>query len=718
MSASLAGKCCLDGLGVTGNGHDREQGSVHNIISERCCPSDECYPSQMDMAALNHGMNGHLLLPSYPEYSKHAHMYNTVEQRYPNLIAVVKNADDIQKAVQFARKYNLHVTVRSSGHDYVGRSTWEGSFLISLSEMDEMEIDLSTERSPHGTVKVQTGLQWQEIYKELNAVGRVVVGGSAHTVTPGGYTLGGGHSPVSRSLGYAVDNLLEAQVVLADGSIVTATENRTVIVTPEGDIIYHENGDLFWALRGGGGGTFGIAVYFVFCLHPMPSQMVVFSMPVPIEMNVYGINYFEEVLEVFEQQMEKMTPTWGGYWMLNNFPGSFEDPGSKTIINYKGLLTFYFNKFAPWDGSEHKELEAAVNWARSKQVPFTFTNKTDFWDYEKDSYDPPIVRAYMANTLLQPGQAGEDFRAFMREQLFVGVARDLQNHGSSLGEHTPSSGLSVNSDVIVMWTLPGRRRKWGGLLLIKRRYDPDNFFTCLHCVGSDVMDKTDTRPAPPHSVDVVPPNVDGVAPHVGGVAPNVDVVPPNIDGVAPSVGDVAPNVDGVAPNVGGVAPNVGGVAPNVGGVAPVVDLDPPNVDGLAPNVGGVAPNYGGVAPNVDGIAPNVDGVAPNFGGVAPDVGGVAPNVDGVAPVVDVVPPNVDGVAPNVGDVAPNLDGVAPNVGGVPTNVGGVAPNVGGVAPTEYSVANIFKANGHFSSNRYIHFLFSLYEFAFSDSCPE
>ncbi|WAR20954.1 hypothetical protein MAR_014928 [Mya arenaria] len=154
----------------------------------------------------------------------------------------------------------------------------------------------------------------------------------------GGYTLGGGHSPLSRSLGYAVDNLLEAQVVFSDGSIATAT---------------------------------GAAA--------------------------------------------------------------------------EGLLTFYFNKFAPWNGSEHKELEAAVNWARSKQVPFTITNKTDFWDYEKDLYDPPIVRAYMANTLLQPGQAREDFRAFMREQLFVGVARDLwiACTGALLGVTSLSCGLSL-----------------------------------------------------------------------------------------------------------------------------------------------------------------------------------------------------------------------------------------------------------------------------------
>ncbi|KAH3830363.1 hypothetical protein DPMN_103605 [Dreissena polymorpha] len=80
---------------------------------------------------------------------------------------MVKSAKDIQAVVKFAHAHNLHVTVRSSGHDYMGRSTWEGSFLINLSEMNEMEIDLNSSRSQYGTVKVQTGLQWQEIYQKV-----------------------------------------------------------------------------------------------------------------------------------------------------------------------------------------------------------------------------------------------------------------------------------------------------------------------------------------------------------------------------------------------------------------------------------------------------------------------------------------------------------------------------------------------------------------------
>ncbi|WAR20988.1 A2478-like protein, partial [Mya arenaria] len=264
----------------------------------------------------------------------------------------------------------------------------------------------------------------------------------------------------------------------------------------------------------------------------MPSQMVVFSMLVAIEMNVLGLNFFEEVLEVVEQLLEKIPPTWGGYWLLNNFPGSFEDPGSKTMINYKGSLTFFFNK----------------------QVPFTFTKKTDFWDYEKDGNDPPIVRTYLAGTLLQPGRVGKEFRAFMREQLFVGVARDLWIGctGILLGgkttegslESTPlhpgyrstvtslSCGIALadaesgapllnqttgNNELIEYFQTFGsgmylnepwkdnpywKEDFWGTenyerLLLIKRRYDQDNLFTCHHCVGSDVMDKTNPGPAPP-----------------------------------------------------------------------------------------------------------------------------------------------------------------------------------------------------------------------------
>lgn len=88
---------------------------------------------------------------------------------------------------------------------------------------------------------------------QLATVGRVIVGGSAHSVSMGGYTLGGGHAPISRMFGLAVDNLLETKMVTADGRIVTSTADL--------------NRDLFWALRGGGGSTFGIVTEFTFKVH-------------------------------------------------------------------------------------------------------------------------------------------------------------------------------------------------------------------------------------------------------------------------------------------------------------------------------------------------------------------------------------------------------------------------------------------------------------------
>ncbi|WAR20986.1 ZEB1-like protein [Mya arenaria] len=375
--------------------------------------------------------------------------------------------------------------------------------------------------------------------------GRTCCGcGSARTVTPGvgGYTLGGGHSPVSRSLRYAVDNLLEAQVVLADGSIATATENRTVIVTPEGDTRYHENGDLLWALRGGGGGTFGIAVYFVYRLHPMPSQMVVFRMLVAIEMSVLGLNFFEEEL------LEKMPPTRGCYWLLNNFPGSLEDPGSKTMINYKGVLTLFF-----W--MDPKRIRACSQLGK-KQTSTIYLHKQDgFLGIRKRRGRPAnranifgghIVAAGMGRKRipgLHKGAAvcgdGQRFVDWLHRNyrkttegslestplhpgylstvtsLSCGIAlADAESGAPLLNQTTGNDELIEYFQTFAKGIRNGmylnEPRKdnpywkedfWGtenyeGLLLIKRRYDPDNFFTCHHCVGSDVMDKTDPGRAP------------------------------------------------------------------------------------------------------------------------------------------------------------------------------------------------------------------------------
>ncbi|KAK3607170.1 hypothetical protein CHS0354_004434 [Potamilus streckersoni] len=127
------------------------------------------------------------------------------------MIVMANSVEDVQKSVLFANRYDLLVTVHSSGHDYNGRSTADGSLMIDLSSMKEISINLQSKRHEAGEVTVESGNSWLKIYEKVQSVDRVVVGGSSHTVSPGGYTLGGGHSPISRSFGLAADQVLETK---------------------------------------------------------------------------------------------------------------------------------------------------------------------------------------------------------------------------------------------------------------------------------------------------------------------------------------------------------------------------------------------------------------------------------------------------------------------------------------------------------------------------
>ncbi|XP_060598787.1 uncharacterized protein LOC132752478 [Ruditapes philippinarum] len=528
-------------------GEEMTNYDVNDIIKLRCCPADDCYPSQAEVASLNNKLKGRVIVPHFEEYVNQSHMYNTFEQRYPRLVVMVHSKEDIRDTVLFARKYNLHVTMRSSGHDFVGRSTWDGSININLSEMKDYEINLLSSRSEHGEVKVQTGLTWAEIYEKLDKeYNRTIVGGSAHTVTPGGYTIGGGHSPISRSLGYAVDNVLEVQVVLADGRIATCIESRCEIEDLDGKVD-SDDGDLFWALRGGGGGTFGVVVYFVFKLHAMPTAMVRADTWLPLKVDTYGLDYSERILSALGNLITTMPREWGGYYLIGNEKNYFEG------IEMTGRLQLAMNKFAPWDGSENKIFEEFIGIAKELQTNVTFTNLSSFWDYEKDASDPPITRSYIVNTLLQPEKVNGELVKLFQEELFTNMAGIYFGcTGASVGgrttdfsiESTPlhpgyrtavtslTCGVALADPQSQSWfdqskydelLIPKadafskrlqrfgngmylneptknnpnwREDFWGDhytrLLQIKKRYDPENFFTCHHCVGSEIGGKSTT----------------------------------------------------------------------------------------------------------------------------------------------------------------------------------------------------------------------------------
>lgn len=190
------------------------------------------------------------------------------EPSYSTYAVAAQTSADIAAAVRFARDRGLRLAIKGTGHDYLGRSRAPGSLLVWTHAMRDVTVhDAFTPAGAPANaetgipaVTVGAGARWLEAYRAVTARGRYVQGGGCLTVgAAGGFTQGGGFGSLSRHYGTAAGNLLEAEVVTADG--------ETLVVSA------HQHPDLFWALRGGGGGTFGVASSMTFRTHPMPETL-------------------------------------------------------------------------------------------------------------------------------------------------------------------------------------------------------------------------------------------------------------------------------------------------------------------------------------------------------------------------------------------------------------------------------------------------------------
>jgi FAD/FMN-containing dehydrogenase len=192
---------------------------------------------------------GEIVRPWDAGYESARRVWNGAIDRHPALIARCTGLADVQAAVKFAREQGLQVAVRGGGHNVAGNATCDDGIVIDLSPMKEIAID-PAQRIAHA----EPGLTWGEFDAATQAHGLACTGGIQSTTGIAGFTLGGGFGYLARKHGLTCDNLLSAQVVTADGRVLTASAR--------------ENADLFWGLRGGGG-NFGIVTRFDLQLYPL-----------------------------------------------------------------------------------------------------------------------------------------------------------------------------------------------------------------------------------------------------------------------------------------------------------------------------------------------------------------------------------------------------------------------------------------------------------------
>jgi ribonuclease T2 len=442
----------------------------------------------------------------------------------------------VQTAVKFARKHQLCIAVAGTGHDFLNRHSCNNGIMIRTALLKDMDWSLD------GVVKLGAGLTFSEATHaaSLQEPSAFIVTGWASTVGIAGWSIGGGHGPLAPSMGSGVDNVVEVEIVTADGSVVTANSK--------------ENSDLLWALRGGGGSTWGVMTALTLRKHLTPKggfskADIVFGG----KASENQTDFLRVVDHVFDWALG-VDEKWGGLMFI-----------TASSQSWSFVLEYWYTG-AETDAAFQKQITNAYS-GPIKPLSNTTSNVPDWW---RGMVPTPAIATSPLTCLTPFKQTGDITPSALLNRSVVGSAnfrtqmatwmhdcsgthsrnsRSLPGlpdtkcgafqvyhdiHHPNVSKHLPVNATSTGPgwrDAMIHIIAPTdkkskqmvesladgsyfgessyyqekdswKQRYWGSnyehLLAVKKKYDPDNSFWCHNCVGSDlprVRSKPESEPS-------------------------------------------------------------------------------------------------------------------------------------------------------------------------------------------------------------------------------
>lgn len=557
-----------------------------------CLPNQSCWPTKAQWDELNKQVNGHLrqgyspLSPCIQDAKSTAcqKVLNKLKNPYfiesqagatqsngwvdawqsavsPYVIAV-ENAQEIAAAINFARKHRIKLVVKGTGHDYLGRSNAPSSLLIWTHKLRKVTIHdhfipqgCPQTYTPITAVTIAAGTRWLEAYKKVTTQNsRYVQGGGCVTVgAAGGFIQGGGFGSFSKKFGTGAAGVLEAEIITADGII------RTVNAC--------QNQDLFWALKGGGGGTYGIVSKITLQTHELPALFgkvkgtitaksdAAYAKLIHYFIHFYRLNlnnehWGEQISLAPNNKMNfslvfvglnkaEVDKLWHPFFSwLTKKPEQYQFHFNSTTRPAKHYWDFdYLLANIPdaimmnqeknrsvgefWWASDQSEVSIYINYFLSMYLPFKLFAKENSAQFAKTLFDASRFTEIVLHFNKGLSGASSDALAHQKNTAMnpevldaaalVIISGGQQNTYAHIASHqpdlikakeaikqarkamellhalSPGSGTYPNeADYFIKnWQLALWGSNYPKLLQIKHKYDPQNLFTCHHCVGSE-----------------------------------------------------------------------------------------------------------------------------------------------------------------------------------------------------------------------------------------